>query len=118
MIFLKIKKYFFGFAIGLINALLGAGGGMLAVPFLKSRGLSQKQSQATAICIILPLSIVSCVIYYMRGYFAFGDAYKFILFGFPGVLVGTRLLSKMKNSILQGAFSIFMLWAGIRLIMR
>ena len=38
-----------GLGIGLINGLLGAGGGMLAVPLLKKMGLSQKQAHANAV---------------------------------------------------------------------
>ena len=116
MIVLKAKKYFFGFMIGLVNALFGAGGGMIAVPFLKTLGLSQKQAQATAICVILPLTLVSAAIYYKRGYVTFSDAKPFLLFGFFGALLGTVLLSKLKNSFLQSAFSLFMLWAGFRLV--
>ena len=56
---MKTKKYLFGFLIGIVNALFGAGGGMIAVPFLRTLGLSQKQAQATAICVILPLTVVS-----------------------------------------------------------
>lgn len=116
MIDLKIKKIFFGFLIGLVNALFGAGGGMIAVPFLKSLGLSQKQAQATAICVILPLTVISVTIYLRRGYFSFSDAFEFLAFGFPGALLGTLLLSKLKNSFLQNLFSLFMLWAGFRLV--
>lgn len=116
MIYLKIKKCAFGFLIGLINALFGAGGGMVAVPFLRKSGLSQKQAQATAICIILPLTILSALIYLSRGYFRLSDSTVFIAFGFPGALLGTVLLSKMKNSLLQKVFCFFMLWAGFRLV--
>ncbi len=112
---MKIKKYFFGFLIGTVNALFGAGGGMIAVPFLKSLGLSQKQAQATAICVILPLTVLSAVIYYLRGYFSLYDAAPFLLPGFLGAIFGTLLLSKLKNSFLQTVFSFFMLWAGFRL---
>lgn len=111
-----MKKYIFGFLIGLVNAVFGAGGGMIAVPFLKKCGLSQKQAQATAICVILPLTVLSAAIYLFRGYLRLSDAGLFILFGFPGALLGTVLLSKMKNSLLQSVFSLFMLWAGFRLV--
>ncbi len=115
---LKIKKTVFGFLIGIVNALFGAGGGMIAVPFLKSCGLSQKEAQATAICVILPLTIISAGIYLFRGYFSLSDAVLFILCGFPGAILGTLLLSKLNNSLLQTIFSVFMLWAGVRLVTR
>ncbi len=113
---MRIKKYLFGFLIGIVNALFGAGGGMIAVPFLKSLGLSQKQAQATAISVILPLTVLSAIIYYVRGYFTLSDAAPFIFFGFPGAIFGTLLLSKFRNSFLQAMFSFFMLWAGYRLV--
>lgn len=113
---LKFKKILFGFLIGLVNALFGAGGGMIAVPFLKSLGLSQKQAQATAICVILPLTVISVAVYFKREYFSFSDALPFLLSGFPGAIFGTLLLSKLKNSFLQNLFSLFMLWAGFRLV--
>ena len=113
---MKIKKYASGFLIGLVNALFGAGGGMIAVPFLKKSGLSQKQAQATAICVILPLTILSAAIYLFRGYFRLSDATPFVLLGFPGAVLGTVILSKMKNSLLQNIFSLFMLWAGFRMV--
>ncbi len=116
MIALKIKNCFFGFLIGLVNALFGAGGGMIAVPFFKKLGLSQKESQATAICVILPLTLVSAAIYLFRGYVSLSDAKPFLFFGFLGALCGTKLLSKLNNSFLQGVFSLFMLWAGFRLV--
>lgn len=38
----NIKTAFGGLTVGILNGLLGAGGGMIAVPLLKSMGLSQK----------------------------------------------------------------------------
>lgn len=113
---LKIKKIVFGFLIGVVNALFGAGGGMIAVPFLKSCGLSQKEAQATAICVILPLTVISAGIYLFRGYFSLSDASGFLLFGGAGAIIGTLLLSKLNNTLLQAVFSFFMLWAGIRMV--
>ena len=111
-----IQSIVCGVLIGFICGFIGAGGGMIAVPFLKKCGLSQKQAQATAICVILPLTVLSAAVYLLRGYFRLWDAAPFILFGFPGTLLGTVLLSKMKNSLLQSVFSLFMLWAGFRLV--
>ena len=46
-----------GLAVGLINGLLGAGGGMLAVPILAKAGLSQREAHAGSLAVILPLSL-------------------------------------------------------------
>ena len=50
----KVINIGFGFFIGIINGLLGAGGGMLAVPALKKLGLSQKDAHRNALAVILP----------------------------------------------------------------
>ena len=58
-----VKKLFlvvFGVAIGFVNGFLGSGGGTLAVTALLTvGGLDQKRAQATALLIILPISVVS-----------------------------------------------------------
>lgn len=119
--FLKSKKALlclYGVIIGFINSLFGAGGGMIAVPMLKKFGASQKNAQATAICIILPLTAVTAALYLLKGYVTLSDAVPFIIPGFVGALVGSILLKKLNNSLLNKIFALFMLWAGIRLIMK
>ena len=107
-----------GIAIGFINALFGAGGGMIAVPLLRRMSASQKQAQATAICVILPLTVISSAVYLKNGYVRFGQALPFLPLGVVGAVIGTRLLKKLSNSILKKIFALFMLWAGIRMVMR
>ena len=52
----SIKKFLYGLLIGVVNIMLGAGGGMLTVPFYKKIGLSQKQAQINAVATILPIT--------------------------------------------------------------
>ena len=63
---MKIKKHIkpaaFGVAVGLVNGVFGAGGGMLAVPLLKKSGLDQKQSHANAVAVILPITVISAIL--------------------------------------------------------
>ena len=63
----KIITLTFGFLIGIINGLLGAGGGMIAVPALKKLGMEQKDAHRNAVAVILPLSVLSAVLYILRG---------------------------------------------------
>lgn len=114
----KAKIFFSGILIGLINALFGAGGGMIAVPVLKSLGLEQKQAQATAISIILPLSLISTAVYLYRGYFEISQAFWYIPFGLVGAIVGTKLMKKAPNKMLKNIFCVFMIWAGVRMIFK
>ena len=49
-----IKSGAFGGIIGFLNGLLGAGGGMVAVPVLKKE-MDTKQAHATSIAVIIPI---------------------------------------------------------------
>lgn len=114
----KIKLVFGGIFVGIINALFGAGGGMIAVPLLKKYGLSQKEAQATAVSIIMPLTIVTCITYLLRGELHPFDAVPYILPGLFGALAGAYLLKKMPDTVLKRIFALFMIWAGVRLMIR
>ena len=52
-----------GFFVGIVNSLLGAGGGLLAVPLLQKSNLTQTQAHASSIAVIFPLSLLSSVLY-------------------------------------------------------
>ncbi len=115
---MKKKILIYGILIGFINSLFGAGGGIISVELLKNLGVDQKKAQATTVCIILPLTVVTAGIYLLKGYVSFKDAWIFILPGFIGAVFGSTLLKKLKNKTLKMIFSVFMLWAGIRLFFK
>lgn len=112
----KIKLCFFGAAIGFINAIFGAGGGMICVPLLKKLGCSQKCAQATTLCVILPLTIISASVYLFKGYMNFSDAFVYIIPGFVGSIAAVIIFKKIQNDTMKKIFAVFMLWAGMRLI--
>lgn len=113
-----IKNILGGFAIGFINAVFGAGGGIIAVSILKRNGLSQKKAQATALSVILPLSVISAIMYYLNGYFEIRDALSFLPFGFLGTVTGAFLLGKIPDRILKIMFCFFMIYTGVRLLLK
>lgn len=123
MIFLKkIKKFFkpaiLGLGVGLINGVFGAGGGMLAVPLLKSEGLSQKSAHANAVAVILPITVLSAVLYLANGRVSVSDSLAFIPTGVLGSVIAAFALQKFSNRLLQKIFAVFMLYAGARLLLR
>lgn len=121
---MKIKEYINtknvlgGIAVGFINGLLGAGGGMIAVPVLKKLGFSQKDAQANAIAVILPISVISAALYLLQGNVTFSDALIYIPGGVIGTIIGTFLLSKLSSKTLKRIFGAFMVFAGVRLLMK
>jgi len=107
-----------GIAIGVMNGLLGAGGGMLAVPMLKKFGLDQTRAHASAVAVIFPLSIVSTTAYLYLGRFELADAWLYLLPGAAGALAGALLLAKIPQKWLRRVFAVLIIWAGIRMVMR
>lgn len=107
-----------GFLIGLCNALLGAGGGLLAVPYFRKNGHTQKKAQMLSLCVTLPLSALSAAVYLLRGYVTLSDALPFVPFGVLGALAGTFVFKKSPDNLLHLLFALLLLWAGIRMLWR
>jgi len=107
-----------GVLVGILNGMLGAGGGMLVVPLLKKLGLEQTRSHATAVAVIFPLSVLSTAAYLLLGHFELGQAAVYLLPGAAGALLGALLLSKIPAPWLRKIFACFMIWAGIRMVMK
>ncbi|MDD4839622.1 MAG: sulfite exporter TauE/SafE family protein [Clostridia bacterium] len=106
-----------GIFIGFVNGFFGAGGGMLAVPLLCFvAGLNEKQAHATAIAVILPLSIVSAIVYVRNGALDASIFSPVLLGTIIGGIAGAVLLSKLNNKVLVLIFYLVMVIAGIRLI--
>ena len=114
----KIKMGSFGIIIGIINGLLGAGGGMLAVPLLKSIGFEQRDAQENAIAVILPITVLSASLYLWKDYVNIGDAFIYIPTGLIGAAIGTMLIKNISPKILKKIFAAFMLYAGVRLLFK
>lgn len=107
-----------GIAIGFVNGILGAGGGMLAVPLLKKLGFTQKESHANAIAVILPVTVVSAIMYLIKDFVNLGDSLIYIPTGLIGALLGTYLLKKISPKWLKRIFGILMVYAGVRLLLK
>lgn len=106
-----------GIFVGFLNGFFGGGGGMIVVPlliFLLS--LEEKQAHATAIFVILPLSITSSIIYITKGEFEYFNL-GFVTIGvIIGGILGSLLLKKMNNKVLRMIFAIVMVIAGTKLM--
>lgn len=113
-----IKSFFEGVLIGAVNGALGAGGGMLAVPFLKKHGLEQKQAHKNAVAVILPITALSAVLYLIKGYVKLSETWSFIPLGLVGAALGTVIISKISPKWLKRIFGAFMVYAGIRMVLK
>ena len=115
--FKKWQIFLFGALIGVINGFLGGGGGMIVVPLLsKILNLEQKKAQATALFVILPISLVSTIVYLCHKSIAFMSGWPVILGIVGGGIVGAQLLNKLNNRIIRNIFVLFMLVGGVAML--
>ncbi len=107
----------FGTLIGIVNGLFGSGGGMLVVPVLSFVAkLEQKSAHATAIALILPLCVISTVVYAVSGNYQTDLLLSVVLGVSVGSIAGAFALKKLSNSVLTFVFYALMLVAGIKMI--
>ncbi len=107
-----------GVLIGIVNILVGSCGGIVAVESLKYNNTDQTKSHATAIAIILPLTIISAGVYLYKDNVKLSDSYVYILPGLFGSLIGGYLLPKIPKKTLSKVFSLFIIYAGIRMFFK
>lgn len=114
---LYVKYLFVGITTGLANGLFGSGGGMIAVPALNIIvKMEEHKSHATAISIILPLTLVSSFIYVKGGYMDFDTAFKVIPGGLVGGYLGAKFLKACPTKWLHKIFGIFIIAGAIKMI--
>lgn len=106
-----------GAVIGFLNGFFGGGGGMVCVPILqKVLNLDSKESHATAIAVIFPLSLISASIYVFNGYI---DSLPLLTVGLGVVLggiLGAYILKILPPKALRIIFALIMFIGGIKLI--
>ena len=104
-----------GIAVGAANGLFGGGGGMIAVPALTASGASEKKAHATAVAVILPLSLISAAVYLAKGTLSWEAALPSCLGIVAGGVIGSLLLKKIDPSLLTKVFYVLMIAAGRKL---
>ncbi len=113
----KLICSIYGFISGIINGLLGAGGGMVLVPILKKH-IDIKKAHATSVCIIFPICVTSSISYILNGKVTINDTLPYLFWGVIGAIIGTIFLQKINGNLLKKIFSLLMIWAGIRLLFK
>lgn len=107
-----------GALAGFVNGFFGAGGGMLVVPLLIVLvGLADKQAFSSAISIILPLTIVSLVIYAKNGALDIKAALPYLLGGAGGGVLAGLWFRKVSARFLPIALGLLILFGGARLLL-
>ncbi len=129
-----------GVAAGFCNGLLGAAGGVLLVlllprltlpaplhvsangiraprPFDEGK-LSRRDLLATSMTVMLPVSAVSGLIYWLGGIRPDGNTVVLLLLpSVVGGLIGARLLGKLPEDLLRRLFALLLVISGVRMML-
>ena len=110
-----------GLLAGFANGLLGAGGGIIII-YLLSSLLKDKASSrdifANSLCVMFPISLVSCLVYFLRGGIEVPSLGLFLLPAVVGGAVGGFALSRINTAFLKKIFSLLVIVSGIILALK
>ena len=109
----NLKNLLLGSAVGTANGLFGGGGGMLAVPLLQKTGMGEQKSHATAILVILPVSLFSFLLYAVRGFYDFSVLVPTALGVTFGGILGAKILKILPMKIISVVFAFLQAFAGV-----
>lgn len=98
-----------GVAAGLLSGLFGVGGGTLIVPGLVLwLGMSQRLAAGTSVAAILPTAMVGAVTYGLQANVDWVAAVCLAVGIIAGAQLGSYLLARLKISVLQWSFMVFL----------
>lgn len=114
----SVKFLIIGGLAGLANGLFGSGGGLFLVPlFIGWAGMEEKHAFATSIAVIVPLSVVSLVVFWLRGSPDFATALPYLIGGAAGGIVSGVLFKNMSVTLLHRLFGALLLYGGVRAVL-
>jgi len=107
------------FGAGIINGMLGTGGGILLL-FVLRRIMTPQNAFASALACILPLSLLSAWLYWQNGTITASallspETLPFLVGAIPGGMLGAVLLDRLKLSVIQYLFTALLLFSGWRM---
>lgn len=107
-----------GAITGFANGLFGSGGGTIIVPAMERfLRVEPHKAHATAIAVILPLSVLSMFIYLKNGNIDWINVLYVSIGGIAGGFAGAKLLNKVSDKWLHKIFGAFMIAAAVKMIL-
>ncbi len=91
---------------------------MLAVPLLQKNGYGEKSAHATAILLILPVSVASFLLYFLRGLYDTSVLIPTAIGVTFGGILGAKLLGKLSTKTVNVLFAFLQAAAGVFLFLR
>ena len=113
------KKVVIGILAGIISGLFSTGGGMILVPaFIYLLNLKDTKARGTSVFCMLPMVLTSSIFYYKGNFINWNAAILCGIGGSIGGYIGAKLLKKLPEKYLKIAFTIFLIYAGINMIIK
>lgn len=115
----NLKLILIGVLAGAINGFFGSGGGIIVViGLVHFIGLQDHKAHASALSIILPLSIISTIIYLFNNKIPIKTTLLTGIGAIAGSFIGAKLLNKIPIKILRKIFGTIIIYGAIRMFMR
>lgn len=112
------KRIVTGALAGAANGFFGAGGGLFLVPlFTRWLKMEQKRAFATSVAVILPLCVVSLVVYFLKSSMDFVAILPTLLGGLVGGFLAGRLFGSMPVTWIRRLFGLLILYGGVRAVL-
>lgn len=114
-----IKRILVGLVAGIVSGLFTAGGGLIIVPaLLYTLKLEPRKARATSIFCILPMVVTTAIFYGQSNFINWSIGIKCAIGGVIGGITGAKLLNKLPEKYVKIAFTIFLIYAGINMILK
>ncbi|MGE5560292.1 MAG: sulfite exporter TauE/SafE family protein [Chloroflexota bacterium] len=107
-----------GLSAGIVNGLLGVGGGMILIPgMVYALGMGEHDAHGTSLAIVLPISIASALVYSRNHFVEWGITWRVALGGMIGAYIGAKLICRIPDIWLKRIFAAFMLATAARMVL-
>lgn len=114
---INLKLISIGLITGLINGFFGSGGGIVVViSLIYLIKLEDYKAHATSLSIILPLSIISSIIYFLNNKPLYKITILTMIGGIFGSFLGARLLNRIPVYLLRKIFGGIIIYTAIRML--
>ena len=108
-----------GAIAGLLAGFLGIGGGILLVPMMVGLlGLTQHKAHGTSLAVIIPISIMSAIVYALRGHIDWTLVATIGSGSVVGAIIGAKLMMKVPAHRLRQLFGVYTVAIATLLLLR